>query len=706
MKQHLSFLALNIVLRMVTGQRYDLDEGKEFSETLDEFVNLLGMFTVSDAIPLLGWLDVGGHLKAMKRIHLKMDQVASAWLAEHCPKESSSAGEKRDLIDVLIKELEDGHLSENHQTDAIIKATTMAIVKESMCLYPATPLLLPHESMEPVQLAGFEVPVGSTLFVNVWKIHRDPTFWTDPEEFKPKRFLCSRNELTSFGGQDFAFLPFGSGRRGFKWSTPMDEPVDMTEGHELALPKATPLGVLLRTTPLHRTLAALSEKHGPLFSPQLGQRRAIVVSSTDLAKECFTVNDRAFAGRPQLEGWKRLGYDRATFAFISYGPHFRELRKIVATDLLSSQQLELVKHIRVDEVGSLVRRLYGSCSNHDPVEMNQHLSCLAMNIVLRMVARKQYFDLDGEGKEFREALAEFNNLVGTFTVSDAIPWLGWLDVGGHLQAMKRVHLKIDGVASAWLAEHRQKESSSAGEERDLIDVLIKELEDGHLSENHQTDAIIKATATVLVVAGTETTAVTLEWALSLLLNNPHLLKKAHDELDCHIGKERQVDETDVNNLPYLQAIVKESMRLYPMGPLLVPHESMESIQLGGFELPVGSTLFVNVWKIHHDPTLWMDPEEFKPERFLSSCNEMTSFGGQDFAFLPFGSGRRICVHWQMAMQVLHLTVARLLQSFEWSTPMNEPVDMTEGHGLALPKATPLSAFEAPSPSPPLLVTCF
>ncbi|XP_031473319.1 xanthotoxin 5-hydroxylase CYP82C4-like [Nymphaea colorata] len=148
------------------------------------------------------------------------------------------------------------------------------------------------------------------------------------------------------------------------------------------------------------------------------------------------------------------------------------------------------------------------------------------------------------------------------------------------------------------------------------------------------------------------------------------------------------------------------MRLYPMGPLLVPHESMESIQLGGFELPVGSTLFVNVWKIHHDPTLWMDPEEFKPERFLSSCNEMTSFGGQDFAFLPFGSGRRICVRWQMAMQVLHLTVARLLQSFEWSTPMNEPVDMTEGHDLALPKATPLSAFEAPSPSPPLLVTCF
>ncbi|KAF3781649.1 Cytochrome P450 [Nymphaea thermarum] len=520
------------------------------------------------------------------------------------------------------------------------------------------------------------------LNVDLRKIHGDPTLWTDPKEFKPERFLSRRNEQTSFGGQDFAFLPFGSGRMinvGWRMAmqlpstkvantitAPMDSIQLAAEGVAALLalffvcniwqkkkrearcrlsepsgswPIFGHLGLLTGTAPLYRTLAALSEKHGPLFSLQLGQRRAIVVSSMDLAKDCFTVNDRAFAGRPPLEGWKRLGYDHAMFAFSPYGPYFSEIRKIVAVELLSSQQLELLKHIRIDEVGSFVRLIYGSCSNHEPVEMKQHLSHLAMNIVLRMVAGKRYFDLVGEGKEFSEALDEFANLAGTFTVSDVIPWLGWLDVGGHLKAMKRVHLKMDEVVSAWLAEHRRKESSSAGEKRDLIDVLIKELDDGHLSEDHQTDAIIKATAMVLVVAGTETTAITLEWALSLLLNNPHLLKKAQDELDCHVGKERQVDESDVNNLPYLQAIVKESMRLYPASPLLLPHESMAPVELGGFELPVGSTLFVNVWKIHRDPKLWTDPEEFKPERFLSSRNELTSVGGQDFAFLPFGSGR-------------------------------------------------------------------
>ncbi|KAF3774996.1 Cytochrome P450 77A2 [Nymphaea thermarum] len=414
------------------------------------------------------------------------------------------------------------------------------------------------------------------------------------------------------------------------------------------------LGLLTGTTPLYRTFAALSEKHGPLFSLQLGQRRAIVVSSMDLAKECFTVNDRAFVGRPPLEAHMDLN---------------------------------------IDEVGFLVRCLYGSCSNHEPVEMKQHLTCMALKIVLRMVAGKRYFDLDGEGKEFSEALDEFGNLVGTFTVSDAIPWLRWLDVGGHFKAMKRVHLKMD--------ESTAGRSPVAPAGIDLIDVLIKELDDGHLSENHQTDAIIKATAMVLVVAGTEATAITLEWALSLLLNNPHILKKAQDELDCQVGKDRQVEESDINNLPYLQAIVKESLRLYPATPLLLPHESMEPVQLGGFEVPVGSTLFVNAWKIHRDPTLWTDPEEFKPERFLSSGNEMTSFGGQDFAFLPFGSGRRFCIGWRMAMQVLHLTLARLLQGFEWSTPIDEPVDMTEGHGLALPKATPLTVLLRPRLPPHL-----
>ncbi|XP_031479172.1 cytochrome P450 CYP82D47-like [Nymphaea colorata] len=477
-----------------------------------------------------------------------------------------------------------------------------------------------------------------------------------------------------------------------------------------AWPVVGHLRLLSGTTPLHRTLAALSEKHGPLFTLRLGQMRAVVVSSMDLAKECFTTNDQAFASRPPFESSKCLGYACTMLALVPYGPYWREVRKMASIELLSNRRLELLKHIRVEEVGSLVEALYRSCGGSYPVDMNRRFSNLSMNIMLRMIAGKRYFNLDGEenegeAEEFRKLIIELFHLLGMLTVSDAIPSLEWLDVGGHLKAMKRVKKRMDGFASAWLAEHRhrhrrERKSGKKDTERDFIDVLIREVEDGHLSEQYQTDTIIEATAMSLVAAGTDTTSVTLEWALSALLNNGQVLEKAKEELDCKVGRERRVEESDIKNLAYLQAIVKETMRMYPAGPLLVPHQSIEPVQLGGYHIPAGTILFVNVWKIQRDPMLWTDPEEFRPERFLTSHKEI-AFGGQNFAFMPFGTGRRMCPGWTMALQVLHLTLARLLQSFEWSTPMDEPVDMTEGFGLTMPKASPLKVRLTPRLPPHL-----
>ncbi|XP_031479228.1 cytochrome P450 CYP82D47-like [Nymphaea colorata] len=473
-----------------------------------------------------------------------------------------------------------------------------------------------------------------------------------------------------------------------------------------AWPVVGHLGLLSGTTPLHRTLAALSEKQGPLFTLRLGQMRVLVVSSMDLAKECFTTNDQAFASRPPFESSKCLGYGCAMFPLAPYGPYWREVRKMATIELLSNKRLELLKHIRVEEVGSLVEALYRSCAGDYPVDMNRRFSNLSMNIMLRMVAGKRYFNLDGEendseAEEFRNVISEFFHMLGVLTVSDVIPCLKWLDVGGHLKAMKRVKKKMDGFASAWLAEHRrQRKPCRRDLERDFIDVLIQEVEDSHLSAQYQTDTIIEATAMSLVAAGTDTMSDTLEWALSALLNNRHVLEKAKEELDCKVGRERRVEESDIKNLPYLQAIIKETMRLYPAGPLLVPHQSIEPIQLGGYHIPAGTILFVNTWKIHRDPTLWASPEEFRPERFLMSHKEI-AFGGQNFAFMPFGTGRRMCPGWTMALQVLHLTLARLLQSFEWSTPMDEPVDMTEGFGLTMPKAAPLKVQLTPRLPPHL-----
>ncbi|KAL0325462.1 UNVERIFIED_CONTAM: cytochrome [Sesamum radiatum] len=154
---------------------------------------------------------------------------------------------------------------------------------------------------------------------------------------------------------------------------------------------------------------------------------------------------------------------------------------------------------------------------------------------------------------------------------------------------------------------------------------------------YYTDAIIRNFMMVLLTAGTDTSAGTTEWALSLLLNHPHVLKKAQLEIDNHIGHNRLIDESDIAELPYLRCIMNETLRLYPAGPLLVPHESSEQCTVGGYRVPAGTMLLVNAWAIHNDPKNWEDAREFKPERF-----EGLEGNRDGFKLMPFGSGRRGC----------------------------------------------------------------
>ncbi|KAI3785437.1 hypothetical protein L1987_44555 [Smallanthus sonchifolius] len=197
----------------------------------------------------------------------------------------------------------------------------------------------------------------------------------------------------------------------------------------------------------------------------------------------------------------------------------------------------------------------------------------------------------------------------------------------------------------------------------------------------------------LLTAGTDTSTATVEWAFSLLLNHKHVLQKARDEIDIHVGENRLVDEPDMANLPYLLCIVNETLRMYPPGPLLVPHESSDDCVVGGYHIPRGTMLLVNQWAIHHDPDLWADPEMFYPERF-EGLEGRTRDG---FRFMPFGSGRRSYPGEGLAVLMIGLTLGLLIQCFDWERISEEMVDMSEGPGLTMPKAQPLVAKCTPRP---------
>ena len=198
----------------------------------------------------------------------------------------------------------------------------------------------------------------------------------------------------------------------------------------------------------------------------------------------------------------------------------------------------------------------------------------------------------------------------------------------------------------------------------------------------------------LIAAGSDTTTGTLTWAISLLLNNRHALNKAQEELDSHVGKKRLVNESDIANLAYIQAIVKETLRLYPVAPLSGPRVFTEDCTIGGYHVSRGTRLIPNLWKIQTDPNAWPDPLEFKPERFFTTHIDV-DVKGQHFELIPFGSGRRTCPGTIFALQMVHFAWASFLQAFEISTPLNAPLDMTESTGLANIRATPLELVITP-----------
>lgn len=193
----------------------------------------------------------------------------------------------------------------------------------------------------------------------------------------------------------------------------------------------------------------------------------------------------------------------------------------------------------------------------------------------------------------------------------------------------------------------------------------------------------------LFVAGTDTTSNTLEWAMAELLHNPETLLRVQAELRQTIGKDKLVKESDIARLPYLQAVVKETFRLHPAVPFLLPRKVEVDTEMCGFIVPKDAQVLVNVWAIGRDPNLWENPNLFMPERFLGSDMDVR---GQNFELIPFGAGRRICPGLLLGIRMVQLMLASLIHSYDWKledglTPEN--MNMEEKFGFTLQKAQPL-----------------
>ncbi|CAN1150776.1 Cytochrome P450 CYP82J17 [Linum perenne] len=390
--------------------------------------------------------------------------------------------------------------------------------------------------------------------------------------------------------------------------------------------------------PLTQTLADFCDQHGPVVSLWLGAYRTIIVCHPDVIKECLTTNDKVLAARPPSSVGKYITYNYASIGFAPDGPYHQWLRKIVATKLLSPQRLKYLKHVQVSEVNSMIKQLYSLCKvlngTAERVLMGDYMEHLSMNLISRLIAGKRYFGGEGKGKELGKLMKEFARVVGVLVPSDLIPALGWTNfLPGPVRYLKRVAREFDAVMQRWIEEHESM--SEVGDEsykndesrgQGFIDVMLSVSKDDFSTFGHSVHTIIKSNAMTLLTARAETTRITLIWIISNLLNNKRALKLVQEELDSIVGRERWVDDSDIEKLVYLQAVIKETMRLYPAGPLAAPHVATKDCLIAGHHVPKGTRVLLNLWKMQRDPVVWSNPNEFIPERFLEEKAHLDPLG--------------------------------------------------------------------------------
>ncbi|KAK1270056.1 Cytochrome P450 71A1 [Acorus gramineus] len=408
---------------------------------------------------------------------------------------------------------------------------------------------------------------------------------------------------------------------------------------------------------------------------QIGRIPTLVVSSPEMAEQVMKMKDHIFANRPKIKFMDKVCYGQKNMSFSQYGEYWRQAKKVIILHLLSNKKVQSIQPIRDDEVTLLLRRISTSSSL---VNLSEMLSDTTNNIVSRAILGKYLASDKKRNDEFHNSLNKGMELIGEFRVEDFFPSLAWIGkFTGSNDQVNEVFKIIDGLSSAVIDDHVARDKA---EKPDFVDVLLRLQEDPNADFIFTTDEI-KAIFMDLIAAATDTSYITIEWAMAELIHNPETMKKVQEEVRGIAGKKSMVEQYDTNGMYYLKAVVKEVLRMHPPAPLLLPRELMEDTKILGYSIPKKCRVIVNAWAIGRHPDYWEMPEEFQPERFL---NRSVDYKGQDFQFIPFGAGRRACPGMAFAVATIEIVLANLLNDFEWKLPgelRGEDLNMDEAPGL-------------------------
>ncbi|KAG2649030.1 hypothetical protein PVAP13_1NG081700 [Panicum virgatum] len=409
---------------------------------------------------------------------------------------------------------------------------------------------------------------------------------------------------------------------------------------------------------VHRAFADLARRmDAPLMYLKLGEVPVVVVTSRDAACEVMRAHDVTFATRPWSPTMRIMMEDGQGLAFSPYGDLWRQLRKICILELLSAHRVQSFRRVREDEVARLVAAVAAAPN------VSRRIAVLLADSAVRAMIGDRFSRRD----EFLASLQEGIKLVSGFSLGDLFPSSPLVSfLSGTARRAHANHRKNFELMECAIKQHEERRAVAAANGTDLDERRTRTWwtvqKEGGL-DVPLTMGIIKA---VILAPG---------W--------PDVMKKAQAELRGTLNGKPRVTEDDLAQMKYLKLIIKETLRLHPPAPLLLPREARESCKVLGYDVPKGTTVFVNAWAIGRDPRYWDDPEEFEPERFESGTID---FKGMDFEFIPFGAGRRICPGMMFAQSNIELALAALLYHFDWElTDGLKPseLDMSEDIGITV-----------------------
>ncbi|XP_065855057.1 cytochrome P450 76A1-like [Euphorbia lathyris] len=448
----------------------------------------------------------------------------------------------------------------------------------------------------------------------------------------------------------------------------------------------------------HRTLTKLRKQYGDIIGLRLGSMNTMVILSAKAAAEFFKNHDISFAERTITETMRVHGYNQGSLALAPYGSYWRVLRKLVTVDMLVTKKITDTTYIRRKCVDDMLRWIEEESSenkigdNHG-IHVAKFVFLMSMNLLGNLMLSRDLVDPESrKGSEFFEAMMGLMETSGYANVADYFPWLKWVDPQGLRRKMEKELGKALEIASEFVKERIEEVKVSESKRKDFLDVLLEFKGNGKDEPEKISDHDVNIFILEIFMAGSETTSSTNEWALTELLLHPDSMKKAKSEILSVVGPNKKLQESHIENLPFLQAIVKETLRLHPPIPFLVPRKAIQDTNFMGYNIPQNTQVLVNTWAIGRDSEVWDDPLCFKPERFMGSNN--VDYRGLNYEFIPFGAGRRMCAGVSLAHRVLHLVLGSLIHEFDWEFCGNvdaENVDMGDRLGITMRKSEPLLA---------------